>query len=91
MGMSLKDKSKGGNIRLAMVLSGVVLGMVGLAFASVPLYRIFCQVTGIGGTTQVAEALPDAPIARKIAVRFSANVDPALPWRFKPKTNQSFW
>ncbi|MET4805469.1 cytochrome c oxidase assembly protein [Limibacillus halophilus] len=88
MGMSLKDKSKGGNIRLAMVLSGVVLGMVGLAFASVPLYRIFCQVTGIGGTTQVAETLPDAPIARKIAVRFSANVDPALPWRFKPKTKE---
>lgn len=81
-------RGKRNNFRLALTLSGIVLGMVGMAFASVPLYRIFCQVTGIGGTTQVAEALPDAPIARKIAVRFSANVDPALPWRFKPKTRE---
>ncbi len=73
------------NARTAAVLSAVVVGMIGLSFASVPLYRIFCQVTGFGGTTQVAEALPDAPAsARVIEVRFNADVDPDLPWSFQP-------
>ena len=64
-----------------------VLGLVmlGLAFASVPLYRVFCQVTGFGGTTQRAEAAPGAtPQAGTISVRFDANVDSALPWQFEP-------
>ena len=73
------------NARTAMVLSAVVLAMVGLSFASVPLYRIFCQVTGFGGTTQVADALPAAAAARRIIeVRFNADVDPSLPWSFQP-------
>lgn len=73
------------NARTAMVLSAVVVGMVGLSFASVPLYRLFCQVTGFGGTTQVAEAAPGAgPVDRVIEVRFNADVDPALPWAFQP-------
>lgn len=46
------------NRRLLAILALVVAGMVGLAFASVPLYRLFCQVTGFGGTTQVADAAP---------------------------------
>jgi cytochrome c oxidase assembly protein subunit 11 len=57
--------------------------MLGLAFASVPLYRAFCQVTGFGGTTQKAEAAPGA-VAGQIGVRFDANIDPALPWKFEP-------
>jgi cytochrome c oxidase assembly protein subunit 11 len=63
----------------------IVAAMVGLAFASVPLYRMFCQVTGFAGTTQRAEAA-DIPGAsgRMIGVRFDANHSPALPWRFEP-------
>ena len=73
------------NARTALVLSAVVAGMVGLSFASVPLYRLFCQVTGFGGTTQVAETAPGAGISeRVIEVRFNADVDPALPWAFQP-------
>ena len=59
------------------------LAMLGLAFASVPLYRIFCQVTGCGGTTQVADKAPGA-VAGEIGVRFDANIEPSLPWRFEP-------
>ena len=73
------------NGRTALVLSAVVAGMVGLSFASVPLYRLFCQVTGFGGTTQVAEAAPGAGVSeRVIKVRFNADVDPELPWAFQP-------
>ena len=65
-------------------LFGVVTGMVGLAFASVPLYDLFCRVTGFGGTTGVAQA-PDAAVGeRVITVRFDAGVNSALPWRFTP-------
>ncbi len=67
-----------------MPLVAVVLVSTGLAFASVPLYRLFCQVTGFGGTTQVAESVPEAALDRKMTVRFNADVDPALPWVFQP-------
>ena len=62
--------------------------MVGLAFASVPLYRLFCQVTGFGGTTQRADAAPEAtPLnLAPVSVRFDANVNPKLPWAFAPVT-----
>jgi cytochrome c oxidase assembly protein subunit 11 len=60
-----------------------VLFMAGLAFASVPLYRIFCQVTGFGGTPLRAETAPGA-VAGHVGVRFDANINPALPWEFKP-------
>ncbi|MEM7172387.1 MAG: cytochrome c oxidase assembly protein [Pseudomonadota bacterium] len=75
---------KGSNKRTALVLLGVVPAMVALTFASVPLYRLFCQVTGFGGTTQVAEELPDQALDRQITVRFNADVDPALPVVFEP-------
>jgi cytochrome c oxidase assembly protein subunit 11 len=74
----------GNNTLLAIGLLGVVVGMAGLAYASVPLYRLFCQVTGYGGTTQVAAAAPGASEARMITVRFDATVSPSLPWRFEP-------
>jgi cytochrome c oxidase assembly protein subunit 11 len=70
------------NRTIAMLLVGVVAGATGLAFASVPLYRLFCQVTGYGGTTQVASAAPDAVGARKVTVRFNADVHRDLPWSF---------
>ena len=60
------------------------LAMLGLAFASVPLYRIFCQVTGFGGTTMKADAAPGA-VAGQVGVRFDANIDPSLPWKFEPE------
>ena len=59
------------------------LAMLALAFASVPLYRVFCQVTGFGGTTMKADAAPGA-VAGQVGVRFDANIDPALPWKFEP-------
>jgi cytochrome c oxidase assembly protein subunit 11 len=65
-----------------------VLFMAGLAFASVPLYRIFCQVTGFGGTPMRADAAPGAQAALPpVGVRFDANVNSGLPWEFKPETN----
>lgn len=69
----------------ALVLFAVVAGMIGLSFASVPLYRIFCQVTGYGGTTQVGEAPSGQAGERKITVRFDANTNQDLPWRFQPE------
>ncbi len=69
----------------AAVLFGVVGGMVGLSFASVPLYKLFCQVTGYGGTPNTESvAVPAAVSDHVVTVRFDANVNSALPWRFKP-------
>ena len=70
----------------AVALKAALLGlaMLGLAFASVPLYRLFCQVTGFGGTTQVADQAPGA-VAGEIGVRFDANIEPSMPWTFKPE------
>ena len=60
--------------------------MLALAFAAVPLYRAFCQATGFGGTTQRAVVAPGAQVAvGSIGVRFDANINPQLPWRFEPE------
>ena len=59
-------------------------GMVGMAYAAVPLYAMFCQMTGYGGTTQRVEQYSDRILDRKITVRFDANVSSGLPWDFKP-------
>lgn len=73
------------NGRTAVLAALLVAAMVGLAFASVPLYRLFCQVTGFGGTTQRAssDSAPGA-VGRMISVRFDGNVSPALGWEFRP-------
>ena len=63
---------------------GIVFAMVGLSFASVPLYDLFCRVTGFGGTTQVATTLPDRILERSVRVQFNADTAPDLPWDFKP-------
>lgn len=72
------------NGRVAAMVAGVAVGMFALAYASVPLYRLFCQVTGYGGTTQRAEAAPEHALDRWMTVSFNADVAPDLPWSFRP-------
>lgn len=76
------------NARVALLLGGLVFGMVGLSFAAVPLYDLFCRVTGYGGTTRIAETVPDEANERTIRVRFNADVNQRLPWSFKPDTRE---
>lgn len=64
--------------------SVLVASMVGLSYAAVPLYRIFCQVTGYGGTTQIATESPQTVLERTITVRFDANVSRDMDWSFRP-------
>jgi cytochrome c oxidase assembly protein subunit 11 len=71
------------NRRVALICSTVVVAMLGLAYASVPLYRLFCQVTGFGGTTMRTERASTQTIDRTVTVRFDANVGPGLPWDFQ--------
>ncbi len=75
------------NARMLSTVLLVVCAMVGLSFASVPLYSVFCRVTGWGGTTQVSEVLPtpDEIIDRDITVRFDGNTARDLPWNFRPE------
>jgi cytochrome c oxidase assembly protein subunit 11 len=70
--------------RLALVLVSVVAGMIGLAYASVPLYDLFCRVTGYGGTTQQASIAPDTILERPMTIEFDANTSRGMPWDFKP-------
>jgi cytochrome c oxidase assembly protein subunit 11 len=75
------------NRRTGLMALGFALAMLALGYASVPLYRLFCQVTGFGGTTQradAAEAGAVKPIARRISVRFDGNVDRGMAWKFGP-------
>ncbi|MGF1549720.1 MAG: cytochrome c oxidase assembly protein [Sphingomonadaceae bacterium] len=75
------------NARTALLALLLVCSMTGLAFASVPLYRIFCDVTGFGGTPLRAAETPPAGDGggETVSVRFDANADPALPWEFAPE------
>jgi len=63
---------------------GALLTMGAATWAAVPLYRIFCQVTGYGGTPMRAEKAPTAVSDRTITIRFDANVTPGMPWEFQP-------
>lgn len=83
--MQLERHQQRSNKRLGIVLAGLVVAMVGLAYASVPLYELFCRVTGFGGTTQIADQDSTEILERKIVVRFDASVQPDLNWRFKPE------
>ena len=78
------NRTKRRHSLVALSLAALVAGMVGLAFASVPLYRMFCQVTGYGGIPQRAEKAPGEVLDRTIRVRFDGNVDHGLPWTFAP-------
>ncbi len=65
-------------------MTAVILGMVGLSFASVPLYRMFCAATGYGGTPQIRGAMGPGATTSTMLVRFNATTSPGLPWRFQP-------
>jgi cytochrome c oxidase assembly protein subunit 11 len=67
---------------------GLVFGMVGLSFAAVPLYDLFCRVTGFGGTTQTAVGTTGEVLDRMVSVRFTADTDRALPWRFEAEQRE---
>lgn len=72
------------NDKLGLSLVVVAFVMTGLAFAAVPLYDLFCRVTGFGGTTQVASSAPMGAIDRAMTIRFDSNIDSRLPLRVTP-------
>ncbi|MGY9055993.1 MAG: cytochrome c oxidase assembly protein [Alphaproteobacteria bacterium] len=78
------NTSSKSNSRIGLMLGGLVACMIGLSFAAVPLYQIFCQVTGFGGTPQVVEAGQVQIVDRQVTVRFNADIDRSLDWQFKP-------
>jgi len=65
----------------------LVASMVGASFAAIPLYNMFCRVTGFAGTTQVSRIAPTHELDRELTVRFDSNVMPGLPWKFEPEVN----
>ena len=79
-----KPASATGRRVVAVACAAVVFGMLGAAYAAVPLYRLFCQLTGYDGTTMRAARPSDVVLDRMITVRFDANVGPRMPWRFEP-------
>jgi cytochrome c oxidase assembly protein subunit 11 len=84
--MLSRDKK---NVKFALVLLSVVGGMLGLSFASVPLYQLFCKVTGYGGTLNTEGVVASRKISeRTIKVHFDSNISPKLKWLFKPQQNE---
>lgn len=71
------------NNRVLVSVFGIVFAMGTLAFASVPLYDLFCRITGVGGTTQVSETVPDQVFDRKITIQFNTDTSNKLPWTFE--------
>ena len=69
-----------------LLLAGIFVLMLGLSFAAVPLYDLFCRVTGFGGTTQVSKEAPKIVLDKVVSVRFDTNVN-NLDWKFKAKSN----
>jgi cytochrome c oxidase assembly protein subunit 11 len=78
------DPKRRADIRIAVGCAAFFASMIGAAYASVPLYQMFCQVTGYGGTTQRVDQYSDTVLDRDITVRFDANVNSGLPWTFQP-------
>jgi len=72
------------NRTVAMVCVAVLAGMLGMSYAAVPLYDMFCRVTGYGGTTQQTTQYSQTILDRRVKVRFDANVAAGLPWQFHP-------
>jgi cytochrome c oxidase assembly protein subunit 11 len=85
--MAVSDKTKNANNKTLLMALGIVFMMSMLVAASVPLYQMFCQATGYGGATKIAEYAPDASMIsdREITVLFNADVNGDLPWYFKPE------
>jgi cytochrome c oxidase assembly protein subunit 11 len=85
----IEDKALAGRNRtVALALGAFFFSMIGVAYAAVPLYELFCQVTGYGGTTQRVEQYSERVLDREITVRFDANTAPGLPWAFAPKQRE---
>jgi cytochrome c oxidase assembly protein subunit 11 len=82
------DRKRRRNVAAVLASLGIVAAMVGLSYASVPLYRLYCQVTGYQGATRTALRAPDAASAATITVRLDANVNNTLPWSFTPEQPQ---
>jgi cytochrome c oxidase assembly protein subunit 11 len=80
--------SQRSNLVVAGACVAFIAGMVGMAYASVPLYKLFCQVTGYGGTTQRADTYADRILDRTITIRFDANTSGGLPWEFQPTARE---
>jgi cytochrome c oxidase assembly protein subunit 11 len=78
------QKKERSNRLVAAICLAFFGGMVGMAYAAVPLYAMFCQMTGYGGTTQRVEQYSDRVLDRTVTVRFDANISSGLPWDFKP-------
>ena len=76
------------NRTIGIILTAVIVSMAGLAFGSVPLYRIFCAATGYGGTPQIGQSAAPGAKRQMITVRFNANTHPGLPWNFRPMQEQ---
>lgn len=85
--MASAPPSTRANRKVGVIMAALALGMLGLGYAAVPFYRLFCQATGFNGTTQratLAQAAQVRASAQRITVRFDANVAPGLPWIFRP-------
>jgi cytochrome c oxidase assembly protein subunit 11 len=72
---------------LALSCAALVVAMVGAAYAAVPLYRLFCQVTGFDGTPRIATGPSSTVLDQTVTIRFDGNVTPGLPWHFEPVQN----
>jgi cytochrome c oxidase assembly protein subunit 11 len=73
------------NLWTALSLASVMFAMLGVSFAAIPLYRVFCAVTGYGGTPQIGPTASPGATTGTITVRFNADVNPGLPWQFSPE------
>ena len=85
MALALPDNR---NLRTGTIAAAFAFGMLGLGYASVPLYQLFCQVTGFGGTTQrvtEGEAAGFKAVGKTVSIRFDANVARGFPWKFAPE------
>lgn len=76
------------NARTGFIVLGCVVLMVGISFAAVPAYKLFCQVTGFGGTTQRSEDLPEVVLDREVTIKFNADTGRNMPWEFRPEQRE---
>jgi cytochrome c oxidase assembly protein subunit 11 len=83
-GMTPRKPNRNADLRVAAACAVFFVSMIGAAYASVPLYKLFCQVTGFGGTPKIATSAPADVLAHKVKVRFDGNVNGGLPIKFGP-------
>lgn len=69
-------------------LAAVAATMLGLSFAAVPFYDLFCRITGYGGTTSVSDVAPDQVLDQTVVIRFDASLEAGMPWEFKPQQRE---